>query len=85
MVSVSRGFKITGNLNFDLTKKIMDEIKSKVEMRTSVLHAFSCIIYRGEGEIVEYSKTFKSNKQATFANFADKTLLKLRINREDLS
>ena len=33
---------------------------------------FSCIIYRGEGEIVEYSKTFKLNKQATFANFADK-------------
>ena len=71
MVSVSRSLKITGNLNFDLTKKIMDEIKPKVEMRTSVLHAFSCIIYRGEGEIVEYSKTFKSNKQATFANFAD--------------
>ena len=63
-------FKITGNLNFDLTKKIMAEIKPKVEMRTRLLHAFSCIIYRGEGEIVEYSKTFKSNKQATFANFA---------------
>ena len=39
-------------------------------MRTRLLHAFSCIIYRGEGKIVEYSKTFKSNKQATFANFA---------------
>ena len=66
-----RKFKITGNLNFDLTKKIMDEIKAKVAMRTRLLHAFSCIIYRGEEEIVEYSKTFKSNKQATFANFAD--------------
>ena len=63
-------FKITGNLNFDLTKKIKAEIKPKVEMRTRLLHAFSCIIYRGEGEIGEYSKTFKSNKQATFANFA---------------
>ena len=63
-------FKITGNLNFDLTKKIMAEIKPKVEMRTRLLHVFSCIIYWGEGEIVEYSKTFKSNKQATFANFA---------------
>ena len=49
----------------------MDEIKPKFEMRTRLLHVFSCIIYRGEGEIVEYSKTFKSNKQATFANFAD--------------
>ena len=63
-------FMITGNLNFDLTKKIMAEIKSKVEMRTRLLHVFSCIIYRGEGKIVEYSKTFKLNKQATFANFA---------------
>ena len=30
----------TGNLNFDLTKKIMDEVKPNVEMRTRLLHAF---------------------------------------------
>ena len=64
-------FKITGNLNFDLTKKIMAEIKPKVEMRTRLLHAFSCIIYRGEGKIVEYSKTFKSKNQPTFAGIEE--------------
>ena len=64
-------FKATGNLNFDLTKEIMKKIKPKIEMRTRVIHAFSCRIYRAKGEIVEYSKTFKSNRQATFAKLAD--------------
>ena len=51
-------FKTTGNLNFDLTDIIMEKITPIIETRTKVIHAFSCVIYRGQGEIIEYSKTF---------------------------
>ena len=49
-------FKTTGNLNFDLTDIIMEKITPIIEMRTKVIHAFSCVIFRGQGEIIEYSK-----------------------------
>ena len=52
-------FKTTGNLNFDLTDIIMEKITPIIETRTKVILAFSCVIYRGQGEIIEYSKTFK--------------------------
>ena len=52
-------FKTTGNLNFDLTDIIMEKITPIIEMRTRIIHAFSCLIYRGQGEIIEYNKTFK--------------------------
>ena len=53
-------FKTTGILNFDLTDIIMEKITPIIETRTKVIHAFSCVIYRGQGEIIEYSKTFKA-------------------------
>ena len=63
-------FKTTGNLNFDLTDKIMEKITPIIETRTKVIHAFSCVIYRGQGEIIEYSKTFKA-PPGTFSSLAD--------------
>ena len=63
-------YKTTGNLNFDLTDKIMAKITPIIEMRTKVIHAFSCVIYRGQGEIIEYSKTFKA-PPGTFSSLAD--------------
>ena len=63
-------FKTTGNLNFDLTDIIMEKITPIIEMRTKVIHAFSCVIYRGQGEIIEYSKTFKA-PSGTFSSLAD--------------
>ena len=63
-------YKTTGNLNFDLTNKIMDKITPIIETRTKVIHAFSCVIYRGQGEIIEYSKTFKA-PPGTFSSLAD--------------
>ena len=62
-------FKTTGNLNFDLTD-IMKKITPIIEMRTKVIHAFSCVIYRGQGEIIEYSKTFKA-PSGTFSSLSD--------------
>ena len=63
-------FKTTGNLNFDLTDKIMEKITPIIEMRTKVIHAFLCVIYRGQGEIIEYSKTFKA-PSGTFSSLSD--------------
>ena len=62
-------FKTTGNLNFDLTDIIMEKITPIIETRTKVIHAFSCVIYRGQGEIIEYSKTFKAPSE-TFSSLA---------------
>ena len=63
-------YKTTGNLNFDLTDIIMEKITPIIETRTKVIHAFSCVIYRGQGEIIEYSKTFKA-PPGTFSSLAD--------------
>ena len=63
-------FKTTGNLNFDLTDIIMEKITPIIEMRTRIIHAFSCLIYRGEGEIIEYNKTFKIPEK-TFSSLAE--------------
>ena len=63
-------FKTTGNLNFDLTDIIMEKITPIIEMRTKVIHAFSCVIYRGQGEKIEYTKTFKT-PSGTFSSLAD--------------
>ena len=63
-------YKTTGNLNFDLTDIIMEKITPIIETRTKVIHAFSCVIYRGQGEIIEYSKTFKA-PSGTFSSLAD--------------
>ena len=62
-------FKTTGNLNFDLTDIIMEKITPIIETRTKVIHAFSCVIYRGQ-EIIEYSKTFKA-PSGTFSSLDD--------------
>ena len=63
-------YKTTGNLNFDLTDKIMQKITPIIETRTKVIQAFSCVIYRGQGEIIEYSKTFKA-PPGTFSSLDD--------------
>ena len=63
-------YKTTGNLNFDLTDKIMEKITPIIETRTKVIHVFSCVIYRGQGEIIEYSKTFKA-PPGTFSSLDD--------------
>ena len=63
-------YKTTGNLNFDLTDKIMEKITPIIETRAKVIQAFSCVIYRGQGEIIEYSKTFKA-PPGTFSSLDD--------------
>ena len=75
-------FKTTGNLNFDLTDIIMEKITPIIEMRTKVIHAFSCRIYRGQGEIIEYSKTFKA-PSGIFSSLSDIKEYITNANRRD--
>ena len=53
-------FRVTGNLNRSNTKMIMANITSHIEMRVKVIYSFKSVIYRGNGEIKDYSKTLDS-------------------------
>ena len=53
-------FRVTGSLNRPNARMIMDNITSHTEMRVKVIYSFKAEIYRGAGEIVDYSKTLTS-------------------------
>ena len=53
-------FKVNKNLNRPNTKMIMANITSHIEMRVKVIYSFKSVIYRGNGEIKDYSKTLDS-------------------------
>ena len=53
-------FRVTGNLNRSNTKMIMANITPHIEMRVKVIYSFKSVIYRGNGEIKDYSKTLDS-------------------------
>ena len=50
-------FRMTVNLNRSNTKMIMANITPHIEMRVKVIYSFKSVIYRGNGEIKDYSKT----------------------------
>ena len=53
-------FRLTGNLNRPNTKMIMTSITPHIEMRVNVIYSCKSVIYRGNGEIKDYSKTLNS-------------------------
>ena len=53
-------FRVTGNLNKSNTKMIMANITPHIEMRVKVIYSFKSVIYQGNGEIKDYSKTLDS-------------------------
>ena len=53
-------FRVTGNLNRCNTRMIMDNITPHIEMRVKVSDSFKSVIYRGNDEIKDYSKTLDS-------------------------
>ena len=53
-------FRVTANLNRHNTKMIMAYITSHIAMRVKVMYSFNSVIYRGNGEIKDYSKTLES-------------------------
>ena len=53
-------FRVTGNLNRPNTRIIIDNITPYIEIRVKVIYSFKSVIYRGNGEIKDYSKTLDS-------------------------
>ena len=53
-------FRATGNLNRSNTKMVMANITLRTEMRVKVIYLFKSVIYRGIGEIKDYSKRLDS-------------------------
>ena len=53
-------FRLTGNLTRPNTRIIIDNITPHIEIRVKVIYSFKSVIYRGNGEIKDYSKTLDS-------------------------
>ena len=53
-------FRLTRDLNNPNTRMIMDNITTHIDMRVKVIYSFKSVIYRGGGEIKDYSKTLDS-------------------------
>ena len=53
-------FRVTGNLNRPNTKMIMTSITPHIETRINVIYSCKSVIYCGNGEIKDYSKTLNS-------------------------
>ena len=53
-------FRVTGNLNRPNTRIIIDNITPHIEIRVKVIYSFKSVIYWGNGEIKDYSKTLDS-------------------------
>ena len=55
-----KNIRMTGNLYRPNTKMIIDNITPTIEMRVKVIYSFESVIYRGNGETKDYSKTLDS-------------------------
>ena len=53
-------FRLTRNLNNPNTRMIMDNIPTHIDIRVKVIYSFKSVIYRGGGEIKDYSKALDS-------------------------
>ena len=42
-----KSYKVTGNLNHEVSDLILSTIKTVIEMQTEVVYSFSCWIYQG--------------------------------------
>ena len=49
-------YEVTGNLNHDVSNLILKTIKPVIEMRMRVIYSFSCSIFRGRNQVVQYHK-----------------------------
>ena len=58
-------YEVTGNLNYDVSNLILKTIKPVIKMRTRVIYSFSCSIFRGRNQVVQYHKTLSDNRTFT--------------------
>ena len=76
-------YEATDNLARPINQIFFNKIKSQVEMRTTVVYRFSCIIYRLDGHVSPYHKTFTS-KDITSLSELEKYLEECETRRLDL-
>ena len=76
-------YEATNQLGRPINQLFFNKIKSEVEMRTTVVYRFSCIIYRLDGNVSPYHKTFTS-KDITSLSELEKYLEECETRRLDL-
>ena len=52
---------MTGSPSHDISNLNLDTICPVIHMRTRIIYSFSCLIYRGRNQIVEYHRTLPTN------------------------
>ena len=58
-------WRLTGNLNQDLTDTIMHKTTPDIDMRTKMIYSFECGVHRGGGEVGKHFKTKSSTGTLT--------------------
>ena len=56
-----RTYQMTGSLNQNISNLILDTICPTIQMAMRVIYSFSCLIYRGRNQIIQYRRTFPDN------------------------
>ena len=59
-------YMVTGPLNHNVFSLILDIICPVIEMQTKVIYSFSCTIYWGQNQVIQYNKALSLN--ATFTS-----------------
>ena len=63
--SCVRTYQVTGSLNHDASDLIFDTILPVIQMQTRVIYSFSCSIYWGRNQIIQYHRTLSPNDTFT--------------------
>ena len=56
-----RTYQVTGSLNLDISSLILHTILPVIQMQTRVVYSFSCSIYWGQNQVVQYHRTLSPN------------------------
>ena len=73
-------YEVTGNLNHDVSNLILKTIKPVIKMRTRVICSFSCSIFRGRNQVIQYHKTLSDNKTFTSLREIEEYIKRCELN-----
>ena len=77
-------YRVTGHLNHDISNLIPDTIHSVIEMQTKVIYSFSCKIYWGENQVIQYHKTLSPNVTFTSSSQIEEYIKQCELWHLDL-
>ena len=63
-----RTYEMIGSLNHDVSNLILNTIWPVIEMQIRVIYSFSCVVYQGWNQVVQYHKTLSPNGTFTSLN-----------------